>query len=317
VKRITVIVIMVLGLLLIPVGVSAACKVEVVGKSGNGTWIGNTWQVGMFPGEMKATTLTLHNPCSESLDVEVSVSPGYLDSGNLTFELDKTTFTMLRRSYSEVTLEVRASSSATPGTYSTNLTVKSEEADNGDGNGEGDGGWYRPPKIYDPEVIDITQTSAKVKWRTDRVTTGEVTYWTALGGKKVEDKVKSKDHSILLSGLKPNTQYTFYVTAEDDDRARNTSSYKTFRTLEEKKVTPPPPTPPIPPTVPILPPVVPPPVAPSAPPVTPPVIPPLPITPLPERGEFPWILIFVGLLIAGGIGVFRFMKGRKVKENET
>jgi len=114
-------------LLMMPTAVSADSGVTVVDRTGDGEWIDDTWRVEMFPGEVKSTTLTLYNSSSSSLDVEVNVSPASLDNGNLTFELDKSNFTMSGRSYTDVTLTLRASGSATPGTYTTELLeIKSE-----------------------------------------------------------------------------------------------------------------------------------------------------------------------------------------------
>lgn len=123
-KRIAII-IAVLGLLLTTTAVGAA-GIEVVSKTGDGTWIGSTWQVGIFPAEVKTTTLTLYNSSSGSLAVEVTISPSLLDNGNLTFELNKPSFTMSSKSYANVILSIRASGGATPGIYTTELEIKSE-----------------------------------------------------------------------------------------------------------------------------------------------------------------------------------------------
>jgi len=114
-------------LLMIPMAVSADSGVIVVGKTGDGEWIdNNTWQVDIYPGETKSTTLALRNSSSSSLGVEVSVAPDSLDSGNLVFKLNKTVFVMYGGLQSNVILTVKASGNATPGTYTTELTIKSE-----------------------------------------------------------------------------------------------------------------------------------------------------------------------------------------------
>ncbi|MBA7545536.1 hypothetical protein ES705_37905 [subsurface metagenome] len=125
-KRIAIAVVLaVLLMLVMPVAVSAA-GVTVVDRIGDGEWTNNTWQVEIYPGESKSTTISLYNSSSSSLEVEVSISPRSLDNGNLTFELHKAKFTMPRRSYIDVTLSVRANSSTTPGTYTAELEIKSE-----------------------------------------------------------------------------------------------------------------------------------------------------------------------------------------------
>ena len=127
-KRILTVTILALSLLLlmVPTAVSAASGIEVTSRTGDGEWIEDAWQVEIFPGEVKSTTLTLYSSSSSSLDVEVIVAPDSLDNGNLVFELDKTSFAMPRKSYVDVVLAVKANGSATPGTYTTELTLKSE-----------------------------------------------------------------------------------------------------------------------------------------------------------------------------------------------
>ena len=127
-KRIAALVlILLLASLSLPCVAEASSGIEIVGKSGDGIWDANTWKVQIYPGESKSTTITLRNSSSSSLRVEVNISPDSLDDGNLTFELDKANFTMPRRSYADVTLTLKASGSATPGTYATELLeIKSE-----------------------------------------------------------------------------------------------------------------------------------------------------------------------------------------------
>ncbi len=126
------IVLAILGLLLISTTISAS-GIEVVSKTGDGTWSGNTWQVEIFPAEVKSTTVTLYNSSGSSLAVEVSVLPTSLDRGNLTFELNRIAFTMLGGSYSNVVLSVRANGSVTPGIYTAELGIKSEVVPSGGG----------------------------------------------------------------------------------------------------------------------------------------------------------------------------------------
>ncbi len=118
--------VLVLGLLLIPSLVGAASGIEVVGKTGDGVWDDNTWQVNIYPGEVKSTTISLYNSYGGSLTVEASVLPDSLDDDNLAFELDKTSFTMPGKSYADVTLMVAASGSTTPGLYTSELEIVSE-----------------------------------------------------------------------------------------------------------------------------------------------------------------------------------------------
>jgi len=128
----------ILALLLLPAAAStaSAAGIEVVDRTGDGTWIGDTWEVNIYPGETKVTALTLYNSSSSSLDVEVTILPDSLDNGNLTFELDKPSFTMRGGTYTDVTLTVKANGSATPRTYTAELGINPEVATAG-GGGEG------------------------------------------------------------------------------------------------------------------------------------------------------------------------------------
>jgi len=125
-KTIAIAAVLVLSLLLAPSSASAAAGVTVTDKTGDGVWTGDTWQVDIFPGEEKSTTLTLYNSSASSLAVEVSIIPSSLDSGNLTFELDKVAFAMPGKSTVEVVLMARASGSVTPGIYTVELGIRSE-----------------------------------------------------------------------------------------------------------------------------------------------------------------------------------------------
>ena len=111
---------------MMPTAVSAAAGVTVVDRTGDGEWTNNTWQVSMYSGETKATTIKLYNSSSSSLSVTVNVSPDSLDGGNLIFELDKATLTMPGKSYADTTISVKASGSTTPGTYIAELEIKYE-----------------------------------------------------------------------------------------------------------------------------------------------------------------------------------------------
>ena len=127
-KRIGLVIFLTICLILLPpFSAVGAAGVAVTSKSGDGVWTGNTWKVDIYPGETKSAVLTLRNSSSSSLDVEASILPDSLDNGNLTFELNKTKFTMSGKSYASVTLSVEASGGATPGTYTTDFTIKFEE----------------------------------------------------------------------------------------------------------------------------------------------------------------------------------------------
>ena len=227
-KRIIVATLVVLGLLLIPMPVSAASGVSIVEKTGDGTWVGTTWQVSVFPNEVKSTTLTLYNSSSGALDVEVSIIPDSLDGGNLVFQLSKADFTMPGRAYTNVTLIVRASGSATPGMYTTELGVKSEVLPGG-GGGAVD---RTPPRISDVVLCDgATETTADICWKTNEKSTSQVKYWTSPPMFSELDKAYVIRHRVQLSGLTPGT--TYYYKTMSRDRAGNlaVSDEYSFTTL--------------------------------------------------------------------------------------
>ena len=210
-KKVIIAAILVLGLLLIPMPVSAAPGVSIVDKTGDGTWVGTTWQVGIFPNEVKSTILTLYNSSSSTLEVEVSTIPDLLDGGNLTFELSKANFTMPGKSYSDVTLTVKASGSTTPGTYNIELEVKSEIPPSFV---SGNGGGVSGLKMYSLKVENITENSTDIVWETSRSASSRVTYW-ASPKIIIEDEVRVQEHRVHLKDLASDTTYTFEVYSRD------------------------------------------------------------------------------------------------------
>ncbi|GAI85511.1 unnamed protein product, partial [marine sediment metagenome] len=75
--RRTIVLILILGLLLVPAPsvANADSGIQVVDRTGDGQWTGDTWEVNIYPGETKVTALTLYNSSSSSLDVEVTILP--------------------------------------------------------------------------------------------------------------------------------------------------------------------------------------------------------------------------------------------------
>jgi hypothetical protein len=297
-KRITVALIIALVLLLAPSVASAATGIEVVSRTGDGVWTDDTWQVQMFPGEEKATTLSLYNSASSSLDAAVTVSPSSLDNGNLTFELAKSSFTMPGKSYADVTLSVRASGSATPGTYTTELEIKSEVTSPAGGGGGGGGpGDTTPPRISDILASAITETSADIAWETNEKSDSQVEYWSSPSEFSTLDTERVIYHHAHLSGLTPGTTYHYKTMSRDAAGNLAVSDMYTFTTLGKPPV--PPPAPPAPVTP-----------APPAPPTPPEVTP--PVTPVVPTPVVNWPLI--GGIIAGvvivGLGVFFWMRRR-------
>ncbi|MBA7626053.1 hypothetical protein ES703_33491 [subsurface metagenome] len=127
-RRTAIIIAVIIALILALVLASSASAqgVSIMGKTGDGTWVGDTWKVDIYPGEEKSTTIGLYNPSTLSASVEAAVVPESLDNGNLVFELSQSSFNMLGGERVDVVLSVKASPSATPGTYTAELKIRSE-----------------------------------------------------------------------------------------------------------------------------------------------------------------------------------------------
>lgn len=228
-------------LLMIPTAVSAA-GVTVVNKTGNGVWVDNTWQVGIYPGETKSTTLTLHNSSTTSLEVWITISPESLDGGNLIFELDKANFTMPGGSSTDITLTVKANGSAAPGLYTAQLEIKSEVAPSPPPP-SGGGGFApdtTPPTISGIRHCEegVTETTADICWTTNEASTSQVEYWNSPSMLSPLDEAYVLEHHIQLADLTPGT--TYYYKTMSKDRAGNlaVSDEYTFTTLEEEPIPP-------------------------------------------------------------------------------
>jgi len=301
-----------LALLMVPSVASATSGVTVVDRIGDGAWTDNTWQVEIYPSEVKSTTLTLYNSSTSSLDVEVTITPDSFN-GNLIFELDKSIFTMSGKSYVDVTLTVKASGSAAPGIYTAELEIKSEVPPAPTGGGGGGVSMFR---LYDLTIENVTENSADVLWRTSRSTTSELTYWSEFKA-VVEDESYLWEHTVHLEELKDNTTYHFEITCRDK-RGLEKGTTGEFTTLE-KEVVPDEPEPAIPePEEPVMPePTEPEVVEPEEEPTLPEeeVVEPEeePYMP-PEKPGTPWGLIggvVGGLAASGGIGYWLWRRRKK------
>lgn len=305
-KRILIAVILALGLLLVSSGVSAASGIQVVDKTGDGVWTDDTWQVEMFPGESKSTTIGLHNSSGSSLDVEVTVTPNSQDDGNLTFELDKSSFEMSGKSDSNVTLTVKASGSATPGTYTTELEIKSEVIPTGGGGGGGAGPADRtPPRIYSATLCGIAETTADICWTTNEWSTSQIEYWTSPSKFSPLDETRVIKHRVHLTDLTPGTDYYYKMMSEDKAGNLRVSDKHSFTTLGEapKPITPAPtPTPTPEPTPPEV----------IEPEEVEPIIPPY-IPPEEPKPETPWGLIaaVAGIVVLAAVGGIVYWRKRK------
>lgn len=213
VNRIVIALIIILALLLVPSPARAASGIKIVDRVGDGTWIGNTWKVNVYAGEGKATTLTFYNSSKDLAEVDISIVPNSLDDGNLLFELDKLTFTILGKSYVEVTLAVKASGSAAPGTYYSELKIKATS----------------PPSVISPSVttndpIFVFTRSAILFGSLDSLGTAKTVKVYFEWGKtedyssttRVQTIRRPGDFVAVITGLTPGNTYHFRAVAVGD-----------------------------------------------------------------------------------------------------
>jgi len=276
-----------LTLLITPV--ASAAGISITSKIGDGAWVGDNWQVAMYPAETKTAVLTLYNSSSSSLDVEVSVIPTSLDDDNVTFEVDSPAFTMSGKAYADITLTASASGSATPGVYEAEFELKFEVAPSGGGGGGGGGG-VGALKITDIEVANITESSAEITFRTNRGATTRLTY-SASPEIIIQDNSYKMTHTVDIEAIEPCTEYQFEIRCVDRYGLRDTEDGE-FITLCIEPI--PTPTPPLEPE-------------PTPPPTTPPTTPPTITTPpetVPKPEIYWWPLLWVGIgLVVIAIGV--------------
>ncbi|MEO5927690.1 MAG: carboxypeptidase regulatory-like domain-containing protein [Patescibacteria group bacterium] len=88
-----------------------------------------------------------------------------------------------------------------------------------------------PPIISNVQVINITDTSARVTWQTNEPATSRVDYGTSTSyGLSLSDPGLVFSHSIDITGLSPLTTYNFFVTSQDASGNTATSANDTFTT---------------------------------------------------------------------------------------
>lgn len=73
-----------------------------------------------------------------------------------------------------------------------------------------------PPEVSEVEVGQITHTGAVITWKTDKLSTSQVGISTPAHSYFTEtDETPVTEHAITLTGLEPNTAYTFVVISAD------------------------------------------------------------------------------------------------------
>jgi hypothetical protein len=73
-----------------------------------------------------------------------------------------------------------------------------------------------PPVITNVSVVETTQNSATISWRTDEPSDSKVRYGTSYPITTAHDSIKVKDHWIYITGLASSTKYYFEVVSTDN-----------------------------------------------------------------------------------------------------
>jgi hypothetical protein len=90
------------------------------------------------------------------------------------------------------------------------------------------------PVISSVAASSITSSTALITWTTDQASTSVVNY----GNQTVSSPTLVTSHSVALSGLTPNTQYSFTVTSVNASSVSITSSSATFTTSAQSAAPP-------------------------------------------------------------------------------
>jgi len=231
-KKITAILMVGLLLLMLPMVASAAGVIEE-STTGDGTWDGDVWSVSIYPGETKTTSIHLYNSSSNSCNIEAAVIPDSLDNGNLTFKLSKTSFTMPTQVYTDIILTVRASGSATPGTYTAQFEIASEIVFESLPSIPSTSPDTTPPVISDVWFCEegVTGTTAHICWTTNDPSTSQIEYWSSPSQFSPLDATYVTEHHIELTGLTPDTTYYYRTMSENEVGNLAVSDEFSFTTL--------------------------------------------------------------------------------------
>lgn len=158
-KRLSYLLLIILIILLwsIPMPVFAGDGVDIIGKGGDGIWVGNTWQVSLMAGETKACTITVKNRQEIKLGVTVEVTTDATLDDNVCFEYTPYIIVLSQRT-KVITISAIARNDARPDIYSATIQLDTEEAPS---EGGGDGGSYIRPTaniiIPIPTLVSISE----------------------------------------------------------------------------------------------------------------------------------------------------------------
>ena len=91
-----------------------------------------------------------------------------------------------------------------------------------------------PPVLSAIAAVDVTDSSARITWSTDKAADSLVDFGlTTAYGMQVSDATQTMSHSLAITGLLPSTTYHFRVTSTDGGGQSVSSGDFTFVTLEQ------------------------------------------------------------------------------------
>lgn len=74
----------------------------------------------------------------------------------------------------------------------------------------------QPLQISDVKVIPLSSNSVEITWKTNHKATSKVNYGlTRIYDREQQDSKKVKDHSIILTGLKPGATYHYEMISQN------------------------------------------------------------------------------------------------------
>jgi len=72
---------------------------------------------------------------------------------------------------------------------------------------------------YNVEVMELSKNSATIIWKTKAECSGRIKYGETSDDMEyvaLQEENKSKDHIVVVSGLFPNTQYSYIILSESE-----------------------------------------------------------------------------------------------------
>ena len=90
------------------------------------------------------------------------------------------------------------------------------------------------PIISNIQVLEISETTARITWDTNEVASSRIDYGTTAGyGLSLSDETLVTSHSLILASLEEGTAYHFKITATDGSQNTAVSTDQTFTTARD------------------------------------------------------------------------------------